>query len=65
MTTTPIQIRIFSEDGDPQYANEMTIEVDTTRPACPIILYLEGMPAFSLGSYEVEHFCKALSSLVS
>ena len=64
MNTLIEQIRIFSEEGDQQYPNELVAEMDGTKPACPITLYSGGIPIFSLGEDEVDDFCKQLKSLV-
>jgi len=58
------QIRIFSEEGNSDYPNELTIEMDSTKPTCPITFYSAGLPIFSLGEDEVEEFCESLQKLV-
>lgn len=64
MTTNTEQIRIYSENGDSQYPNELVAEMDGTKPDCPITFYSRGIPIFSLGSDEVAEFCEEISKLV-
>ena len=64
MTTITEKIRIYSENGDSQYPNELMAKMDGTKPDCPITFYREAIPIFSLGSDEVAEFCEQISKLV-
>jgi hypothetical protein len=64
MNTNIQQIRIFSEDGNREYPYELVIDMDGTKPTCPITFYSAGIPVFSLGSDEVDQFCEELQKLV-
>jgi hypothetical protein len=62
MNTNIQQIQIFSENRE--YPNELIIDIDGTKPTCPITFYSAGIPVFSLASYEVDQFCEELQKLV-
>ena len=63
MTTTTNEITIYSEDGDNSVDNEITISIDKLTSTLPITLFIKGLPAFSMGSNEIQSFIEALKTL--
>jgi hypothetical protein len=63
MTTSTEQVRIYSEHGAEDCNNELLASMDGTKPSCPITLYCDGQPVFSLGSEEIDDFCAVLQQL--
>ncbi len=64
MTTIITKIEFNAEYGDDQYPTTITAKMDGSKPDCPITLYAGGLPVFSMGENEVEHFCQELKRLV-
>lgn len=64
MNTLTEKLRIYSENGDSQYPNELIAEMDGATPDCPITFYRDGVAVFSMGSEEVAEFCEAITKLV-
>jgi hypothetical protein len=63
MTTIIDQITIHSEEGNKEYPSSVTIEMDGTKPDCPITFYAAGLPVFSLGMHELGEFIEQLQQL--
>jgi hypothetical protein len=55
---------IHSEFGDREINRWITIEMDGSKPDCPITFIVDGNPVFSIGSEEIDDFVKALDSIV-
>ena len=60
------KITFHSEDGNPDFPGTIKVKMDGSTPDCCVTLYtLKGKPVFSMGSHEVEDFCKALQSIAA
>jgi hypothetical protein len=57
------KITIYSDNGDKLYPCEIEIKMDGSKPDCPITLMKDKKPLFSMGSDEVDEFCKALKAM--
>lgn len=64
MTSITHVIHVYSENGDPEFPGDIRLSMNGSNPDCPITFFQKGEPVFSLGSDEVDDFCKLLQSLV-
>ena len=64
MTKNITRMDLYSDNGQRDQGNDITLEMDGSKPDCPISFIVDGKPVFSLGADEVAEFTKALESLV-
>lgn len=63
MTTITDAITIISEYGDPKHPCGIEIKQDGSTPDCPVTFWMGGTPVFSMGTEEIDAFCKALQTI--
>lgn len=64
MTSITHAIHVYSENGEPGHPSDIRLSMIENNSDCPITFFRGGNPVFSLGSDEVDDFCKLLQSLV-
>lgn len=64
MTSITHEIHVYSDNGDREHPGDIRLSMNGGDQDCPITFFRGENPVFSLGSDEVDDFCKLLQSLV-
>lgn len=59
------RISILAEDGEEDYPAEVHITLNGKHPDCPVTIWRDKEPVFSMGVHEVSSFCESLQRLVA